>query len=153
MSPRGLGWALAAACLFGGDLFAGDGRTVVKDEAAKARILGVYGFTCQWVQWGREKGRVEITADQGLLRLRGEQVAKGTGDFVRIEGTVTEVRAGAFTFRGRIVLQVTHLNGGKPCEREGDFAFQVRGGRKFWRMHPMENPCDPPVVDYVDVHF
>lgn len=125
----------------------------VHDPAARAKLLGVHGFTCQWVQWGKEKGKVEITEEKGRLRLKGEQVAKKTGDHVSIEGEILEVKAKSFLFRGRIVLQVTHLNGGKPCVREGDFDFQVRGGRKFWRMHPMENPCDPPVVDYVDVHF
>jgi hypothetical protein len=134
-------------------LLAGDRPTVVQDAAAKRKLLGVHGFTCQWVQWGREKGRVAITEDRGRLRLKGEQVAKGTGDSVRIEGDILEVKAKSFLFRGRIVLQVTHLNGGKPCERDGDFDFQIRGGRKFWRMRPMENPCDPPVVDYIDVHF
>ncbi len=146
-----MGWLLA--CSLSSLLLGGEGPTVVADAAARQKLLGTHGLTCQWVQWGKEKGRVEIRDDRGLLRLKGEQVAKATGDFVRIEGTILEVKAKSFLFRGRIVLQVTHLNGGKPCEREGDFDFQVRGGRKFWRMHPMENPCDPPVVDYVDVHF
>ena len=137
----------AAALLPGGQ------ATVAADAAAKQKLLGRHGFTCQWVQWGKDKGQVEVRDDKGLLRLKGEQVTQATGDFVRIEGVITEVRAASFTFRGRIVLQVTHLNGGRPCERNGDFDFQIRGGRKFWRMHPMENPCDPPVVDYVDVHF
>jgi hypothetical protein len=142
--------ALAAALAL---LAGGDGPTVVRDPAAKAKLLGVHGFTCQWVQWGRDKGKVEVTEAQGRLRIRGEQVSKQTGDRVSIEGEILEVKATSFLFRGRIVLQVTHLNGGKPCERDGDFDFQIRGGRKFWRMHPLENPCDPPVVDYVDVHF
>ncbi len=127
--------------------------TVVHDPAAKAKLLGAHGFTCQWVQWGRDKGRVEITEEKGRLRIRGEQVARQTGDRITLEGEILEVKAKSFLFRGRVVLQVTHLNGGRPCERNGDFDFQIRGGRKFWRMHPMENPCDPPVVDYVDVHF
>jgi hypothetical protein len=134
-------------------LFAGDRGTVVSEAAAKQKLLGVHGFTCQWVAWGKDKGRVEITDYKGLLRMKGEQVVRGTGDFIRIEGEILEVKKASFFFRGRITLQVTHLNGGRPCERNGDFDFQIRGGRKFWRMHPMENPCDPPVVDYVDVHF
>lgn len=141
----GLGFGLA--------LGAGEGPPFVHDPAAKARLLGVHGFTCQWVQWGKEKGRVEVTEAQGRLRIKGEQVARRTGDRVLIDGEILEVKAKSFRFRGRIVLQVTHLNGGRPCERRGDFDFQIRGGRRFWRMHPMENPCDPPVVDYVDVHF
>lgn len=140
---------LAALALLSG----GDGPTVVKDPAAKRKLLGVHGFTCQWVQWGRDKGKVEITEERDRLRMQGEQVSKQTGDRVQIDGEILEVQATSFRFRGRIVLQVSHLNGGRPCERNGDFEFQVRGGRTFWRMHPMENPCDPPVVDYVDVHF
>jgi hypothetical protein len=134
-------------------LMAGDRATVVLDAAAKRKLIGVHGLTCQWVQWGREKGKVEIRDEQGLLRIKGVQTAARTGDSIRLEGEILEVKAKSFFFRGRIVLQVSHLNGGKPCERNGDFDFQIRGGRKFWRMHPMENPCDPPVVDYVDVHF
>ncbi len=127
--------------------------TVVHDPAAKAKLLGTHGFTCQWVQWGKDKGKVEVTEEKGRLRLKGEQVSKKTGDRVSLEGEILEVKAASFLFRGRIVLQVSYLNGGRPCERNGDFDFQIRGGRKFWRMHPMENPCDPPTVDYVDVHF
>lgn len=140
---------LAALALLSG----GDGPTVVKDPAAKRKLLGVHGFTCQWVQWGRDKGKVEITEERDRLRMQGEQVSKQTGDRVQIDGEILEVQATSFRFRGRIVLQVSHLNGGRPCERNGDFEFQIRGERTFWRMHPMENPCDPPVVDYVDVHF
>jgi hypothetical protein len=143
--------AILLACSMA--LLAGDRPTTVQDTAAKQKLLGAHGFTCQWVQWGREKGRVEVAEAQGRLRIKGEQVAKATGDSVRLEGEILEVKAKSFLFRGRIVLTVSHLNGGRPCERNGDFDFQIRGGRKFWRMHPMENPCDPPVVDYIDVHF
>jgi hypothetical protein len=128
--------------------------TVIKDPAARARLLGPHGFTVQWVQWGRDRGRAMVEDKAGTLTLKGEQRHAPSGNWATIDGVITEVEARRFRFRGRIELRVDHIAGGRPCLREGDFTFRISGARRFWRLKEMANPCAADgTVDYVDVHF
>jgi hypothetical protein len=65
---------------------------------------------------------------------------------------ITSIDAKEFRFSGEIITQVSHINGGRPCSRDGEFTFKITGKRKYWRMQQMDNPCDP-VTDYVDIYF
>ena len=69
-----------------------------------------------------------------------------------VTGTIKSIDAKEFVFEGTIVTQVSHINGGAQCTREGEFTFKITGTRKYWRMMQMHNPCDP-VTDYVDIYF
>jgi hypothetical protein len=126
-------------------------RTVVRDEAAKQRLLGEHKFSLQWISWERF-GRAEVTERDGTLFLRASQRQEGGGDFIELEGIILEVRSDAFIFQGKIVTQVSYIFGGQPCKREGAFTFRITGKRKYWRLKEMQSPCDD-VVDYVDVYF
>ena len=55
-------------------------------------------------------------------------------------------------FDGKVITQVTHINGGKPCERTSEMTFRITGKRKYWRLQQIDNPCDG-VADYVDIYF
>lgn len=44
-----------------------------------------------------------------------------------------------------------YINGGKPCERKGDFHFPIKGPHAFWRLQEMNNPCDI-ATDCVDIY-
>lgn len=135
-------------------LLAASGPTVVKDPAAKAKLLGEHGFTVQWVQWGREKGKATVTEQDGQLRLKGEQRHGQSGNWATLDGIITEVDGRSFRFQGRIEIRVDFLAGGKPCLREGEFTFRISGARRFWRLKEMANPCEGGnTVDYVDLHF
>lgn len=150
-------WLLAvlaglAAPLFGqGEAGPAPPRTVVRDEAARQRLLGAHRFSLQWISW-ESFGRAEVTEKDGTLSIRASQRHEGGGDFIEMEGIILEVRPDAFIFQGRIVTQVSYIFGGQPCKREGTFTFRVTGKRKYWRLKEMQNPCDD-VVDYVDVYF
>lgn len=126
-------------------------KTVVTSQTAKRMLLGRHMFSLQWVSWDRF-GRVDVIDRNGTLHIEGEQKAPKGGDYVTIDGIVTRVDAKAFTFEGEIVTRVSHINGGEPCVRKGEFTFAATGSRKYWRLQQMDNPCDP-VVDYVDVFF
>jgi len=127
-----------------------DVKTVIKDEAAKKLLLGEHKLSLQWLD--KAPGKAIVIEKNGTLSLNGEaKEQKGPG-LVRIDGVVTEVAAKTFKFRGTIVTQVSYLNGGKPCERKGDFDFLIKGPRAFWRMQQMDNPCDQ-AADYVDIYW
>lgn len=128
-----------------------EGRTVVKDNGAKARLLGPHRLSLQWISWTRF-GRAVVTEKDGVLNISGEQSARGTGDYLKIKGVFTEVDTREIKFKGTIETKVSHINEGKPCKREGEMTFHITQNRRYWRLKEMDNPCDP-VTDYVDIYF
>ncbi|MBL8183290.1 MAG: hypothetical protein JNK51_00045 [Blastocatellia bacterium] len=126
-------------------------RTAVADAAAAKRLLGKHMLSLQWISWDYF-GTATVTNKKGVYALKGEQRGRGNTDFVTIDGTISRIDTKEFTFSGAIVTQVSHINGGEPCMREGEFTFKITGTRKYWRLMQMGNPCDP-VTDYVDIYF
>jgi hypothetical protein len=125
-------------------------HTDVRDPGGKQRLVGKHGFSLQWISW-EQLGSAVVSEDaDGTLRLKGEQ--RAGEDFVTIDGVVTSVDATAFTFEGEIVTRVSHINGGRPCTRQGPFTFARKGKRRYWRLQQMDNPCEG-VTDYVDVYL
>lgn len=127
--------------------------TEVNDAAAARLLLGKHMFSLQWVSWDYF-GVATVTNRGGEYRIKGEQKGRGeqAADFVTIDGVITAIEAKEFNFSGKIVTQVSHINGGQPCVRDGEFTFKITGKRKYWRLQQMDNPCDP-VTDYVDIFF
>ena len=131
-------------------------RTIVNDARAKAMLLGSHKLSLQWISWNYF-GAANVTERGGVLYLKGNQRRRGVGgsgetDFLTVDGVITSIDARAFSFSGKIVTRVSHINGGEPCTREGDFIFKITGGRKYWRMQEIDNPCDE-AADYVDIFF
>jgi len=128
-------------------------KTDINDAAAARMLLGRHKLSLQWVSWDYF-GVATVANARGVYSLKGEQKGRGQSksDFVTIDGTITSIDAKEFAFSGKIVTQVSHINGGKPCTRDGEFTFKITGNRRYWRMQQMDNPCDP-VTDYVDIYF
>ena len=126
-------------------------KTVIKDQAAKALLVGVHRLSLQWISWDYF-GKAIVADKNGTLSITGEQRAKKGGDYLRIEGTITEVSAKEFIFNGTVEMRVSHINKGEPCKREGELTFAITGNRRYWRMQQMDNPCDE-ATDYVDIYF
>ncbi len=126
-------------------------RTEVQDRAAARRLLGKHMFSLQWISWDYF-GTANVTLRNGLYSIKGEQKGRGNTDFVTIIGEIETIKAREFTMNGTITTQVSHINNGEPCVREGTFTFRVTGTRKYWRLQEMQNPCDG-VTDYVDIYF
>jgi hypothetical protein len=144
-------WALLGMLLLiAGSAFAQQ-RTRINDTRAKAMLLGRHRLSLQWISWDYF-GTAMVTERRGVLFLKGEQKGRGSSDLVRIDGRITSVDAKQFTFDGKVVMQISHINGGEPCEREGEMTFKITGKRKYWRMQEMDNPCDE-ATDYVDIYF
>jgi hypothetical protein len=126
-------------------------KTVVSSAKAKTMLLGRHKLSLQWISWDYF-GAATVTNRGGALYLKGEQKQRGGTDFVRINGKITEISAKEFKFDGTIITQVSHINGGQPCTREGAMTFRITGTRKYWRLLEMDNPCEG-VTDYVDIFF
>ncbi len=135
--------------IFGLSVFAQ--KTVVNNAKAKTMLLGRHKLALQWVSWDYF-GVATVTNKGGVLYLKGEQKQRGGTDFVKVNGTITEINAKDFKFDGTIITQVSHINGGKLCERTGEMTFKITGTRKYWRLAEMNNPCEG-VTDYVDIFF
>jgi hypothetical protein len=118
-------------------------------EATRTLLMGDHLLSLQWVNW-QSFGKASVTEDGEKLILKGEQ--RKDGDFVTVDGVITEVLANGFRFHGKVTTRVSHINKGQPCVRDGNLTFIASGGRKFWRMQEMNNPCDE-AADYVDVYF
>ncbi len=128
-------------------------KTDVNNATAARTLLGRHRIALQWVSWDYF-GVANVTNPRGVYSIRGEQKGRGksSSDYVRIDGTIASIDAKEFAFTGKIVTQVSHINGGKPCVRDGDFIFKITGKRRYWRLQQMDNPCDP-ATDYVDIYL
>jgi len=114
-------------------------------------LLGRHKMSLQWISWDYF-GAATVTNRKGVFYLKGEQKGRKSDDFVTVDGIITSIDAKEFKFEGKIVTQVSHIFGGKPCEREGEMTFRITGKRKYWRLQSIDNPCEA-VADYVDIYF
>ena len=126
-------------------------RTIINDTAAAKMLLGVHKLSLQWISWDHF-GTATVKNKAAVYSINGSQKGRGNSDFLTIEGMIVSIDAKQFVFEGTITMQVSHINGGKPCTRQGDFTFKITGKRKYWRMQEMDNPCDE-ATDYVDIYF
>lgn len=126
-------------------------KTDINNAAAAKILLGRHKLSLQWISWDYF-GLATVSNSRGVYRIKGQQKGRGTTDFVKVDGVIKSIDAKEFVFEGTIVSQISHINGGKPCTRDGEFTFKITGTRKYWRLMQMDNPCDP-VTDYVDIYF
>ncbi|WP_078789993.1 hypothetical protein [Trichlorobacter thiogenes] len=139
-------------CLMVAPCFADEKTTtVVKDEPAKAKLLGPHKLSLQWISWDNFGTATAVEKD-GLITIKGEQRAKTGGDYVLLDGVVTEIGKNSFKINGSIVTKVSYINRGEACVRQGDLTFRITGSRKYWRLKEMDSPCGPE-TDYVDIYF
>jgi hypothetical protein len=126
-------------------------KTVVKDTKARQMLLGKHLLSLQWISWDYF-GSATVTNRKGVYHLKGRQRQRGGTDFVELDGVITEINAKDFKFDGKITMQISHINGGEACVREGEMTFAITGKRKYWRLQEMKSPCGE-TTDYVDIYF
>lgn len=143
--------AMAAMVLLLAAAALSQSKTDVNDRNAARMLLGKHKISLQWISWDYF-GKAVVTNKGGVYSLKGEQKGRGNTDFVKVDGRITQINAKDFKFDGTIVTQVSHINGGKPCERKGEMTFRITSNRRYWRLKEMDNPCDT-AADYVDIYF
>ena len=125
-------------------------RTIVNSPAAAGKLVGKHKLNLQWIgseDW-TEFGNLKVTDRQGMMFIRGNQT-KGD-DYLKLDGKILSIQEKQFTFQGKIITKISHINKGIACERDGEMVFKITENRKYWRLQQMKNPCDP-VTDYVDI--
>jgi len=125
---------------------------IITDQAAAKQVLGKHALTLQWLGFGDlgTAGTINVLAKEGHWLLSGMQQAKE--GFVTLDGEVVAVGKNSFDFQGNVVTRADGNNNDQPCARQGRYTFLRKPGKKYWRMQPIENPCDP-VVDYIDIYL
>lgn len=109
-------------------------------------------LSLQWILFDDlPYGTAVVSTTKGEMRIKGEQKGK-KGDYLKIDGVITNYTPTSFKFNGTVATKVSHINNGEECVRTGDMTFKATGKRKYWRMQEMKNPCDG-VTDYVDIYF
>lgn len=126
-------------------------KTIVNDAKAGKMLLGKHMLSLQWISWDYF-GTANVTNKNGIFYLKGQQKSRKDSDFVEVDGVITEINARNFKFDGKVTMQISHINGGEPCVREGEMTFAITGKRKYWRLQEMKSPCDI-TTDYVDIYF
>jgi hypothetical protein len=125
-------------------------RTIVNSSIAARKLVGKHKLNLQWIGYDNwaEFGNLKVTDRQGMMFIRGNQ-SKGE-DYLQIDGKIVSIEDKQFTFQGKIVTQVSHINKGEACERDGEMVFKITENRKYWRLQQMQSPCDT-TTDYVDI--
>ena len=135
---------------FGAGVFAQD-KTQINSIKARNLLIGRHNLSLQWISWDYF-GTATVTNKNGFYYLKGRQKSRENSDYVEVNGMITEISEREFKFDGTIVMQVSHINNGEPCERSGEMTFAITGKRKYWRLQEMKSPCDV-TTDYVDIYF
>jgi hypothetical protein len=125
-------------------------RTIVNSPTAARKLVGKHKLNLQWIGWENwlEFGNLKVTDRQGMMFISGSQT-KGE-DYLQIDGKIISIEDRQFTFKGKIVTQVSHINKGQACKRDGEMIFKITENRKYWRLQQMQSPCDT-TTDYVDI--
>ncbi|WP_310481803.1 hypothetical protein [Chamaesiphon sp. VAR_48_metabat_403] len=125
-------------------------RTIVNSPTAARKLVGKHKLNLQWIGWDNwaEFGNLKVIDRQGMMVAIGNQT-KGE-DYLQIDGKIVSVEDKQFTFRGKIVTRVSHINKGEACKRDGEMVFKITENRKYWRLQQMQSPCDT-ATDYVDI--
>ena len=114
---------------------------------------GTHHLSLQWISW-EELGEVEIKYLKGnTYSIEGEQRNPTNSDYLKIKGTLEPISETELIFDGTVEHQITHLNQGQPCVKNGKQTFKSTKNRKYWRMQDMQNCEGGGVTDYIDIYF
>lgn len=124
------------------------GATRVLNRDALARLLANKGVTLQWIDWNT-RGSANARWQGERLLLTAAQAKTGAGRLF-LDGTVEEIGADYFTFRGTIRIEDAP-DPGRRCEATKSWRFAVTQSRPYWRLREFEW-CDG-LTDYIDIYF
>jgi len=151
-SVRRLACVFSLAGLMVASATTSQANPLIKDEGMAQKLLGKHALTLQWLGSGtlRDAGSVDVIDEKGNWHLTGQEETKE--GHVSLDGMVTEVDATTFAFTGKIITNVSFINQGKDCQRNGDFTFAKKANRRYWRLQQIDNPCDD-AADYIDIYL
>ncbi len=114
---------------------------------------GTIGITLQWLGW-EKRGVVQLTdLRDGRFKIKGGQKNSTSSDFIEIEGILQVLTPSNLVFEGIIKTQVSYINKGAVCVRQGKYHFVSVAGKKYWRLKETANCEGGMVVDYIDLYL
>lgn len=128
--------------------YAGE-KTRILSKTDARRLLANKGVTLQWIDWNT-RGSAFVDKDDGLWLLRAAQVEAGGPGRLFLEGRITEIGPGYFTFDGLIRIADTP-DRGRICEKRKIWHFAITQHRPYYRLREFEW-CDD-LTDYIDIYF
>lgn len=123
--------------------------TRILDKATAGKLRANKGATLQWIDWNT-RGSAFVRSQGGVWLLTAAQAQSGGKGRLFLDGTVTEIGKGYFTFEGTIRITDTPDHG-RLCEKRKTWHFAITQNRKFFRLREFEW-CDI-LTDYVDIYF
>jgi hypothetical protein len=123
-------------------------ETRILSEADAQRLRANKGLTLQWIDWDT-RGTAIVTPGTPW-RLRGSQAAAGGPGRLFLDGAITEIGAGYFTFEGTIRITDTP-DLGRSCGADKTWRFAITQNRSYYRLREFEW-CDR-LTDYIDLYF
>ncbi len=123
--------------------------TRILDPQSAERLEQNTGLTLQWNSSGRP-GVAVINHKGDLWTLYGEQTNGNQPGKVELDGVISEIGEGYFTFDGTIRISDTP-DAGRQCEKTKSWHFAVTQNRPYYRLREFEW-CDY-LTDYIDIYF
>lgn len=123
-------------------------QTRITSRRDADRLTADKGVTLQWIDWNT-RGSVKVVRGPAW-RLTATQAQAGGPGRLFMEGMITEIGKGYFTFSGTIQITDTP-DPGRKCEATKNWHFAVTQNRSYYRLREFEW-CDG-LTDYVDIHF
>lgn len=108
------------------------------------KLVGTHIFGVQFIYDGY--GTAEITHEEGVLKIRGEQYSKNKEEFVLMDGTITIIDERNFIVKGHLKLFTPGCCG--LLDREIEYTFRKIGNRKYYRLKEREDLCSPYTCAY-----
>lgn len=107
-------------------------------------LVGKHMFGVQFIWDGY--GTAEITDDNGILKIKGEQYSKDKEEYVFIDGTISVIDERNFTVKGHLKLFTKECCG--LLDRDIDYTFRKIGSRKYYRLKEREELCSQYTCAY-----
>jgi hypothetical protein len=110
-------------------------KTVVNDAQARTLLLAIIVFLCNGsagiIRHGeRHESRRKALPERRAKKPQNERLHQNRRH--RHAGQRQELR-----LNGTIITQISHINNGEPCRREGEMTFKITGNRRYWRLAEM----------------
>ncbi len=125
-------------------------------ETVKDRLSGKHSLTIQWISWEKPGEITFNSIGNNTYKVAGFQKANKADKcpecYLQINGIIKEITPKKLRFTGKIESSIYHIQGGKPCIKEGTFDFVSTKNRKYWRCRNMSG-CDGVTTDYIDIYF
>lgn len=107
-------------------------------------LVGTHMFGVQFIWDGY--GTAEITEEDGVLKIKGEQYSNNKEEYVLLEGTITVIDERYFTVNGHLKLFTSECCG--LLDREISYTFRKTGSRKYYRLKERNDLCDQYTCAY-----